>query len=175
MLLAAAWRSGASRATACGGAGTRRRTMSGWRSRSTAQRSCSVRVRRPRPPPACGPAGTGCHPPAPPPDPAQLLAPDGVRLAAVAELQDGKALAGTGPVAHGVAGRARRMCRWGGFSHAAGYALRRVISAPPARPARRPNDPPGPGDGPGLGRVGGEQFSKNEVTRGIRRGDSRVS
>ena len=44
--------------------------------------------------------------------------------------------AGAGPVAHGVAGRARRVCRWGGFSHAAGYALRRVVSARPARAGR---------------------------------------
>ncbi len=102
-----------------------------------------------------GPPGArGCV--APPPDPAlaavvpaPLLAPAGFWLALGAELpascRFGAELVGTWvlslvryqwPVEGWVLGRARRVCRWGDFSHVVGYASG-VVSAWPGRGVAR--------------------------------------
>ena len=71
---------------------------------------------------------------APPPPPAPLLAPAGFRLATGAELRSGAALVGAWvlyrwPLEGWVAGRVRRVCRRGGFSHVVGYASSSPLGA----------------------------------------------
>ncbi len=71
---------------------------------------------------------------APPQPPAPLLAPAGFRLATGAELRSGAALVGAWvlyrwPLEGWVAGRVRRVCRRGGFSHVVGYASSSPLGA----------------------------------------------
>jgi hypothetical protein len=70
----------------------------------------------------------------PPQPPAPLLAPAGFRLATGAELRSGAALVGAWvlyrwPLEGWVAGRVRRVCRRGGFSHVVGYASSSPLGA----------------------------------------------
>jgi hypothetical protein len=102
-------------------------------------RHCPEKVAEYEASPAARPQRAGyVDPPQPPAPaaviPAPLLAPAGFRLATGEELRSGAALVGAWvlyrwPLEGWVAGRVRRVCRRGGFSHVVGYAASSLLGA----------------------------------------------